>query len=1098
MAKRSMNELYFWQKKILQLLHDPPAKPYESIPGAKGKGRGGHEKVAKKMAALLTGVPIKYFDKILDLALAGADRPLIHLDKKQNKGQISVRWPKNPVVTHPLSPGYSICLNRSDIDEETAGVKAREEILEIQDQSFEEIETILKSIESPDETWKSPELLFKKILLIWRLQRHILINSENKEEKDPLFNNLWQLMPADSRSPDHSIWEHNRVASALSFMTKAKKDDAPRAPWFFKFEIGPVGRFINDARTSRDLWMGSFLLSDLIWHGMKPVVEHYGPDSIIYPDLCENPRADVWLKKNFKEFLPENYNPFTYAAVLPNTFTAIIPFGEEQDDSHMVPIKELAALCEKSMKERWKFLGDFVKEFIRKETESDGWFRIWERQHENALFSTWSAIRWSEMEKIKEPESLNSGNALPCQEKKESNSNDDKVLKKREVRLKNGFVSDEVYAHYNQSKYVFAKTNLNIHQMERGFDYALTHHQLRKRHEIRKCLNPEKGIFDEYGEKCTVCGKRQALYSNKIDDKLHTHRSKSRAFWNNPKLNPDPFKQDRLCSICATKRFLVQACKEGDNLAGINEVWAGPDTTIKSLGFNDNTPRVPFPSTTLLACQKFMEDICGDEKLKGHVKDVVDACREAHIPKTSFASSLKRLAELEKKVQEPFSSFLNYDVQQVIFPETIDMGIRNFAKQNKTNEKKALENLKTKVQALRAFANKQKISSPNTSIAIVRMDGDNMGKLLLGDPEIIKTKWKDIIHPDAIDSKDKTNTILKNETTINAGWPDHLEAKRLMGPSLHSFISRALAVFSHKIVPWVVEVEFPGRLIYSGGDDVLAMVPSNYAVSMAARIQQLFSAPYIIDTMPEIKSWYWRNKNNGENTKIENPETRFVIPKKTEKGSHILLPVMDSENLEDYIFEGNDKNKSMENLKYGQIIPMLGKAHSLSAGIAFGHSKNPVQGLLNQSDKMLNKMAKKYKGKSCVGISHFSRSGVKTEFVMPWSHKNEFKEDESNIKLFNETINGFQKGILPGRLPYKLGEYREIIQGAESDNGNFIKGLFNTALETTSKNKGLKNSAFKIWKLGMEMENSLETEGEINWADGLFIAKNLSSIGEDK
>ena len=102
-------------------------------------------------------------------------------------------------------------------------------------------------------------------------------------------------MPTDSRCPDHAIWEHTRLASALAFVTGAKGDEAPRAPWLFRFEIGPVGRFIKEARTSRDLWMGSFLLSDLIWHAMLPLVEAYGPDVILFPDLRENPLADIWL-----------------------------------------------------------------------------------------------------------------------------------------------------------------------------------------------------------------------------------------------------------------------------------------------------------------------------------------------------------------------------------------------------------------------------------------------------------------------------------------------------------------------------------------------------------------------------------------------------------------------------------------------------------------------------------------------------------------------------------------------------------------------------------------------------------------------------------
>lgn len=47
------------------------------------------------------------------------------------------------------------------------------------------------------------------------------------------------------------------------------------------------------------------------------------------------------------------------------------------------------------------------------------------------------------------------------------------------------------------------------------------------------------------------------------------------------------------------------------------------------------------------------------------------------------------------------------------------------------------------------------------------------------------------------------------------------EAKR-MGPATHNALSRALLDFSNKLAPYLTEERYAGRLIYSGGDDVLA------------------------------------------------------------------------------------------------------------------------------------------------------------------------------------------------------------------------------------------------------------------------------------
>ena len=77
-----MNTTAFWQQKLLQLLHDPPDKPYEMLPGLKGKKRGGHETVAKAILTLLTGVPIKWINRQPDWITAGADRPVFSCKTK--------------------------------------------------------------------------------------------------------------------------------------------------------------------------------------------------------------------------------------------------------------------------------------------------------------------------------------------------------------------------------------------------------------------------------------------------------------------------------------------------------------------------------------------------------------------------------------------------------------------------------------------------------------------------------------------------------------------------------------------------------------------------------------------------------------------------------------------------------------------------------------------------------------------------------------------------------------------------------------------------------------------------------------------------------
>ncbi|OEU43548.1 type III-B CRISPR-associated protein Cas10/Cmr2 [Methanosarcina sp. Ant1] len=71
-----------------------------------------------------------------------------------------------------------------------------------------------------------------------------------------------------------------------------------------RVSIGPVQEFISEARKTRDLYIGSRLLSLATLNSMKPLYETYGPKSIIYPHI-----------KYSKERLSS----------LPNIYMAVIP-----------------------------------------------------------------------------------------------------------------------------------------------------------------------------------------------------------------------------------------------------------------------------------------------------------------------------------------------------------------------------------------------------------------------------------------------------------------------------------------------------------------------------------------------------------------------------------------------------------------------------------------------------------------------------------------------------------------------------------------------------------------------------------------------------
>jgi len=117
---------------------------------------------------------------------------------------------------------------------------------------------------------------------------------------------------------------------------------------------------------------------------------------------------------------------------------------------------------------------------------------------------------------------------------------------------------------------------------------------------------------------------------------------------------------------------------------------------------------------------------------------------------------------------------------------------------------------------------------PNKYYAILMMDGDHMGKMLSGDK---LPAFGDFLHP-----------VFKNcikDTNIKG----IIDTKRILSPSVHIAISRALKDFSVIKVGGITE-KYDGFLVYSGGDDVLALLPTDKVLEAANEIRNTFSKDF--------------------------------------------------------------------------------------------------------------------------------------------------------------------------------------------------------------------------------------------------------------
>ena len=263
----STDTLPLWQAKLAAWTHDPAEKALVLMRDPRGHEGGTVSKLRR--AIFPQGIPAKIAQamKQADHWASAADRP--QFGGSGHNSWAQVRFEQRPVLIHPLS-GEEFDLGKL-ADVNPAHIKA------ISGDHFNDL-----LMHGPDGQLD----LQKTALNFWRFGP--LLDSDELAR-------LWQLLPADTRVPDHTIWAHLDLSSA--FATAFAADTQGEAA-LLAMSFGPVQDFIAAARTTSDLWAGSHLLSRIAWEGLRVLAEHLGPDSIVFPQLRGVPQVDLWLREH--------------------------------------------------------------------------------------------------------------------------------------------------------------------------------------------------------------------------------------------------------------------------------------------------------------------------------------------------------------------------------------------------------------------------------------------------------------------------------------------------------------------------------------------------------------------------------------------------------------------------------------------------------------------------------------------------------------------------------------------------------------------------------------------------------------------------------
>ncbi len=733
---------------------------------------------------------------------------------------------------------------------------------------------------------------YKTLLAYWRFGPEL-----GETERGLGYRLLWPLLPADTGIPDHSLFEHLDLCSAFAgaFAADSKGEAA-----LLTLSLGPVQSFISAARSTSDLWAGSHLLARLAWEAMQPICELLGPDAVLFPRLRGIPQVDVWLRtkmalgaeeslrKRFEESAgarrESDSNPL-FAAALPNRFVALVPAAD---------IQEIVGQIKASVRDWLQGQGESTVNRLLEEAGENGTEegeRYCHQQMRTQLEGFpefhWAAVPFS-LVKI--------GN------KEKQTGLDIHSLRKAMAPFygKNpnenfGFFASNVWQvlekENEQQKNGSAREehgNSSLYAPNPGALYPAIYELAERTMAAVKTVRPFEQT-EQKGWRCSLTGETEWLTTDP-GQLERTHRQRGETLW------------DKL----AKKR--PSWVKNGEHLGAlqaIKRLW--PTLFAKQLSneLGLSFPRFVVSTHTMAIASQLAawleQGMPGKENLPEELQNTETV---ALPPKLARACGGER--------------------QKLEYARTIPALLEEARENDDQQTKKRLS------RVLNASADGK--GGLETYYALLLMDGDHMGKILSGDEEF-SIEYMESIHPAM---RGKVESIMRS----NKGIEGYLHSKRSSSPGRHMVISAALSDFSLHIAPHIIESEHLGRVIYAGGDDILAMLP----------VADLLSA------VQSLRHAYSGTAKDGDDTNREDHQHKKGL----------------------YCSNGYARLDD-------RLMRMMGEKATASCGAVIAHYQAPLGAVLREL-RAAEQRAKKEGGRDAFSLTVIKRSGGVLRVTEKFSH----------------------------------------------------------------------------------------------------------------
>ncbi len=654
------------------------------------------------------------------------------------------------------------------------------DIGDIKQRSFNHFSGLLQALGIQDTDSATPNHLGKTLLAFWRFGPEL-----DESKSNGKLGALWHQLPADTHVPDHSIWDHLDLTSAFAGAFAA---DPQGEAALLALSIGPVQPFIAAARSTSDLWAGSHLLSRLAWEAMRPVCEALGPDAILFPRLRGVPQVDLWLRDQMN--LPATLfqqcewargatddSNPLFSAALPNRFVAVVPRSQAR------------AIAEKVQTGVRAWLQDLGKQVIDElldavRQEKDPSLPCYEQARQQ--LEGFPEVHWAVV-----PFSL----IIPRNPAKQTDL--DTLQLSSAMAPFFGAKPDEACGFLATPawqvllKQASLTTDPNDNSVffapNPGTLYPAVYDLADRVMDAAKAVRPFKQTRQE-GWRCSLTGETEWLTTDRtLLNK--SYRKNTYSLW---------------AKVANAKPAWAKKGEHLGALPAIKRLWPTlfADEVGRALGEESIGRFVVSTHTMALAHQldQWLEQ-------SGHIAEG-----------TALALKGANTVALPRRLMKRHSKN----------PALADARRLPALLEDADNEDDT-----ALAQAQNQVRQTLGVRQLEAYYGLILMDGDGMGQMLSGDPKYAIT-YRQSFHPQVVPGFDKHAA---RNTAIKA----YGDQKRSLSPNRHLAISGALNDFSLSVVRHVVEEEHLGRVIYAGGDDVLAMLPVADLLPAMQRLRHAYS-----------------------------------------------------------------------------------------------------------------------------------------------------------------------------------------------------------------------------------------------------------------